>query len=308
MTRSRCLCLLPLLLALQSTRALLPRKPPSRYFACDLDCPPLKPLHHGSGTQPANHLPTLYTNDPKQVSLWLADHVPVDGGILGLDVESVPTGRFFRSKPTVQGSVTVQLATPHGALVVQLLRSNGRPSRACHPILQAVLSDESIVKVGVGIDDDCVDLYECFGTETRSRLDLLGLQLDDDRSGLGVASLAEHLLGLELHKPKKISMSNWSLVPLSDRQLVYAARDAWVPAAVVDVLQRHDDRFQAHVLPSLLSHQRPIAEIAERRQIKREARKQRKLTGDHQWTLVLQANGVDPLPLWKVPPAARKRY
>jgi len=56
----------------------------SRYFTGEIQLPSLY-LDDDDDTN--NDLHVLYTNDPAQVSLWLADHVPSAGCTLGFDVE-----------------------------------------------------------------------------------------------------------------------------------------------------------------------------------------------------------------------------
>ncbi|EDO33959.1 predicted protein [Nematostella vectensis] len=46
--------------------------------------------------------------------------------------------------------------------------------------------------------------------------------------GTGLKKLAKTILGIELDKPKNISLSNWELFPLTYKQVSYAALDAWV--------------------------------------------------------------------------------
>jgi hypothetical protein len=60
----------------------------TRYISHELVFPPLPSLLLTDEASTAQSpLPVLYTNDPAQVSRWLADNVPNHGGILGFDVE-----------------------------------------------------------------------------------------------------------------------------------------------------------------------------------------------------------------------------
>ena len=43
---------------------------------------------------------------------------------------------------------------------------------------------------------------------------------------MGTRQLVAALLGVRIDKPKKITLSNWQLVPLSSAQIHYAAADA----------------------------------------------------------------------------------
>lgn len=120
------------------------------------------------------------------------------------------------------------------------MRKDGRPSKACVPILDAILADDSIIKTGVSIHNDCVELYEYFGIESRSRLDLAEyVRVDKGRNTPGLKRLAASILGVDLPKPKRISRSNWSRVPLTSRQVAYAAWDAWVAVAIAQELLKH---------------------------------------------------------------------
>jgi hypothetical protein len=53
----------------------------------------------------------------------------------------------------------------------------------------------------------------------------------------GVAGFVAALLGLRMHKPKSLQMSNWEMPTLSEAQLRYAATDAWVCWHALRVLE-----------------------------------------------------------------------
>jgi hypothetical protein len=72
----------------------------------------------------------------------------------------VPNLPWLKHRASFQGPATVQLATPDSCLVVHLVRTSGRRSQACSPILKAVLCDEMFVKAGCAIDDDLLALSE----------------------------------------------------------------------------------------------------------------------------------------------------
>jgi hypothetical protein len=61
----------------------------SRYFTGEIQLPSLYVDNDiiTNTNDEKNDLHVLYTNDPGQVSLWLADHVPSTGCTLGFDVE-----------------------------------------------------------------------------------------------------------------------------------------------------------------------------------------------------------------------------
>jgi len=141
--------------------------------------------------------------------------------------------------------------------------------------LEAVLGDESIVKAGAGIDQDMLELWECWrGLEARSRLDIGGIGLNNQGS-IGLQRLTSSILGLDLGKTKKQAMSDWSQVPLTDEQLAYSARDAWAGAAIVAELAAVDpDTFGTPALIDLLKTERSMEELFNMVQSRKQAKAQ----------------------------------
>lgn len=152
--------------------------------------------------------------------------------------QSVPDAPWVTSKFKGRPA-TVQLATSDASIVIPLIWNN-RYSKACLPLIEAVLSDPNIIKCGCSIEDDMLDLKRLVpglgALEARSRFDV-GL-LGASKNRLGLKALARILLNLDLEKPKRIAISNWSHFPLSGEQLNYAARDAWAGVAVLEELQQ----------------------------------------------------------------------
>lgn len=158
----------------------------------------------------------------------------------------------------------MQLATTTSCLVVHLTSRKGRPSRACAPILEAVLADESIVKAGAGIDQDMLELWECWGRlEARSRLELGGIGSSTKTgNSIGLQRLTSSIVGVDLRKTKKRALTDWSQVPLTQDQLAYSARDAWAGAAVVAELSRVDPgTFGTAALLGMLKSEQPIQDL-----------------------------------------------
>jgi ribonuclease D len=168
----------------------------------------------------------------------------------------------------------VQLSTLHSNLVIQLARKNGKVSTACGPLLAAVLRDESIVKVGCGIDQDLLQLRsQWHKMEARSRLDL-SVVFRGGGNTLGLKTLARHTLGIDLPKKRSITISNWSCIPLTDRQLHYAARDAWAGAAIAHALERrYMDTFSPAQLRQSLRHQSPLSVLQHKVQRRQHAKR-----------------------------------
>lgn len=162
-----------------------------------------------------------------------------------------------------------------------MVRPTGRHSRSCAPILKAVLEDETYVKAGCGIDADLLELHDLWGNlDAKSRFDL-GVVVPQSgtkseiRNKSGLKRLCRLILGLDLPKEKVNSQTDWASVPLKDNQIIYAARDAWAGAAIVNRLAEFNaDVFGHQALMDLFQHsETPIVEMAERRGRRRQAKR-----------------------------------
>lgn len=244
----------------------------TRYFSAELMLPPLPLADYSSFESPAESsniglhsrsIPVVYTNSPVTISRWLSENVSSPGCVLGFDVESNPSTPWT-IHPRFEGPCTVQLATTDACLVVHLFRKSGGPSMAAAPILEAVLSDEAIIKAGVGIDKDLIELCHAWGgLKARSRLNLGGIGVGPNgKETTGLKRLSKAILNIDLLKSRKLAAGNWNQMPLSDKQIAYCARDAWAGAAIVDELNSRDpDTFCPLRLQSLLQNQQSIEEM-----------------------------------------------
>jgi len=218
----------------------------------------------------------LTTRDPRIIERWLQDNIGSDDAseysILGFDSESIakPPWLMPERASLPDRPATIQLSTPSSCIIVQLSRCGDGSALHAPEILRNVINNPRIIKVGVGIDDDGLELYrwskESFDDtqggrnandeqmsqlwEMTSRFDL-GCILPNKNPGRrsGLQLLAKEILGVELIKSKKLSMSNWGKRHLDMEQISYAARDAWVAAAIMEKLQScNNDVFGAEAL------------------------------------------------------------
>jgi ribonuclease D len=192
--------------------------------------------------------------------------------------QSLPRYRRKKYISKFDSAATVQLATPKSCLVVHLVRSSGHHSRACAPILKAVLCDEIYVKAGCALDEDLVSLYDVFGggLEAKSRLDLGQLVIvnSKEEKPFGLKHLSRAILGVDLPKPKSIAVSDWSSVPLTQDQIIYSARDAWAGAAIAERLAEYDPESFGHAaLVESLQHSETQISIMVQRQRRRDRAK-----------------------------------
>ena len=179
-----------------------------------------------------------------------------------------------------RGPDVLQLSTCHDCLVVHL--SSVRTHAHKHEIQQALhqcLKNSAVIKVGVGIDDDSIDLWRSSGKqlEIRGRVDLGGVGTSPGVTR-GLANLTKAILDIDIAKSKRISRSNWAAFPLLEqKQVKYAAIDAWASAAVYSELRkRKPDLFEKIELRFIGSNgvpqmERSLQEIVDRRTQRRAA-------------------------------------
>jgi ribonuclease D len=136
--------------------------------------------------------------------------------VLGFDTETRPA--FQRGQSYLPA--LLQLATAEGVWLVHLRRLD-------YPnVLWEILSDPSILKVGVSLDYDVKQLQLLHPFEPAGFLDLVSLSKPLGYKSAGLRNLAGNILGFRISKGPKTS--NWEREPLSEAQVAYAATDAWV--------------------------------------------------------------------------------
>lgn len=145
--------------------------------------------------------------------------------VLGFDTETRPTFR----KGKVNDPSLIQLATSSAVYLIQL---------AWLPFSEAlakVLADPQIIKAGVGIRDDMRELTRLHAFEPAGLVDLGSVARIHKLSTQGLRTLAANLFGWRISKGPQCS--NWSLMELSQRQIAYAATDAWISRMIFMKMQ-----------------------------------------------------------------------
>ncbi|MDR2744372.1 MAG: 3'-5' exonuclease domain-containing protein 2 [Desulfovibrio sp.] len=136
--------------------------------------------------------------------------------VLGFDTETRPT--FHKGK--VNAPSLIQLATGRTVYLIQLnFLSFGQP-------LAKILANPGQAKAGVAIRDDMRQLAALYSFEPAGLVDIGVLARSHKLPAQGLRTLAANLFGRRISKGPRCS--NWSLVELSRRQIVYAATDAWM--------------------------------------------------------------------------------
>jgi ribonuclease D len=139
-----------------------------------------------------------------------------DEKILGFDTETRPAFKKGQS----YNICLLQLATDTHAYIFRLNRL---------PVMQGlidILSDASVVKSGVGIQDDVKGLKKLFPFADAGFVDLATEAKKKKIVNFGLRALTAILLDKRLSKSNKIS--NWEKRELSPAQINYAAFDAVV--------------------------------------------------------------------------------
>jgi len=139
---------------------------------------------------------------------------------LGLDTE------WVNDKGQNKAVSMLQLATCSGTCVLVRLCFFTRIPES----LRDLLANPQIIKVGVSVLDDSDKMLVDYNVEVASCVDLRHLAvLQSSAPGkLGLQSLAEEYLSVNLDKDWRIRSGNWEAQELNERQITYAANDALV--------------------------------------------------------------------------------
>ena len=146
--------------------------------------------------------------------------------VLGFDTETRPSFKKGRKNPTS----LVQLATQFHAYIFRIT-SVGLPDE-----IMRLFEDPDIIKVGVAVHDDLIDLQKVRPFTPESFLDLQKFVGAYGIESMGLNKLAGIVLGFRISKSQQVS--NWEADPLTDAQKTYAATDAWVCHRIYKELHR----------------------------------------------------------------------
>lgn len=144
--------------------------------------------------------------------------------VVGFDTESKPT--FIKGqKPT--GPHVMQFSTLRRAYVFILRQPD------CRKVASALVELASLKKVGFGLDDDKKKMTERFHMHPRSVYDLESLFAEKHYGrGVGVKVGVAIVFRRRFRKSRSASTSNWAAPTLSEKQLLYAANDAFAAMKV----------------------------------------------------------------------------
>jgi ribonuclease D len=136
--------------------------------------------------------------------------------VVGFDTETRPSfhkGQFYHV-------ALLQIALPH---TVYLIRLNG--SGVTKEMIK-FFEDENILKAGVGVRDDIRVLQKLHRFKAGGFTELTTLSKEAGLEVESVKKLTALLLGFRISKSAQTS--NWEAAALNEKQISYAATDAWV--------------------------------------------------------------------------------
>ena len=137
-------------------------------------------------------------------------------GVIGFDTETKPI--FVRG--VSQPPSLIQLATPRRAYLLQLNRME------IPDALIEIFESPDIIKCGVGILEDMRGLMKMKPFEPAGLADLGNMAVARGLEARGLRTITASLLGYKISK--KMQCSDWSRTILLQKQILYAATDAWL--------------------------------------------------------------------------------
>lgn len=145
--------------------------------------------------------------------------------IIGFDTESKPVFK----KGNYNHVSLMQLATVHE---VYLLRINeiGITREIRH-----LLENQHINKVGLALQNDLHDLKKLEPFEPSGFIDIQHIMRREGIKTMGLRKLCAQLLDFRISKGAQVS--NWEAETLTEKQIRYAATDAWACLKIYDKLK-----------------------------------------------------------------------
>jgi ribonuclease D len=146
--------------------------------------------------------------------------------VVGFDTETRPS---FKKGQVYQVSL-LQLAVPKKAYLIRINHTGVTEEVA------ELFENKNIIKAGVGIRDDIKALQKLRKFEPAGFEDLSTLAKSSGLQVESVKKLTALLLGFRISKSAQTS--NWEAATFTQKQIEYAATDAWVCLELYDKLKR----------------------------------------------------------------------
>lgn len=145
--------------------------------------------------------------------------------VLGFDTETRPSYR----KGQLYKVALLQLSTNTDAFLFRIHRITE------FELLIRLFENPKIVKTGIAIRDDIKALQKVFKFRPQNFVEIQTLAKTKELNKFGLKGLAADVL--HGFVDKKAKMTNWESKDLTDKQLMYAATDAWIGLKLYEKLK-----------------------------------------------------------------------
>ncbi|NXX29520.1 WRN helicase, partial [Nicator chloris] len=154
-----------------------------------------------------------------------------DGAAVGFDIEWPPS--YMKGK--VAKTAVIQMCVAEDKCYLFHISSMAGFPKG----LKRLLEDETIKKVGVGIEGDQWKLMSDFEIKLKSFVELADVANEKlkCKETWSLNGLVKHLFGRQLLKDQSVRCSNWEKFPLNEEQKLYAATDAYAGYIVYEKLK-----------------------------------------------------------------------
>lgn len=150
-------------------------------------------------------------------------------GVVGFDTESKP---IFHKGDKSEGPHVLQFSTLQQAFIFQAHVVEA------HPVIIELLRSSELAKIGFGLGGDLHQIANRFGIRPAAIVDLdRSFRKLGYRNAVGAKSAIAMLFNRKLLKSKSVTTSNWAARELSERQLLYAANDAYAALKTYHALE-----------------------------------------------------------------------
>ncbi|XP_002983197.2 Werner syndrome ATP-dependent helicase homolog [Selaginella moellendorffii] len=172
----------------------------------------------------------VVTSDAAEIESWVLRQ---EGSVFGVDLEWKPN-RVMGEENKV---ALIQICGETECLIVQMCYIDQIPDALVEFLKN---SSSKAMFGGVGVKNDAEKLERDHGLVCKGTVELGVLateKLGNQRlRNQGLKKMASIVIGLGMDKPKRVTMSNWENLHLSDAQVNYACVDAWVSYAILQKL------------------------------------------------------------------------
>ncbi|NXD42862.1 WRN helicase, partial [Copsychus sechellarum] len=154
-----------------------------------------------------------------------------EGAAVGFDIEWPPA--YMKGKMS-KTAVIQMCVTEDKCYLFHISSMAGFPKG-----LKRLLEDETIKKVGVGIEGDQWKLMSDFEIKLKSFVELADVANEKlkCKETWSLNGLVKHLFGRQLLKDQSVRCSSWERFPLNEEQKLYAATDAYAGYIVYEKLK-----------------------------------------------------------------------